>query len=301
MTPYNNPRIFLANLVKFEFNKETRQYVPLVLNAKIPVVFIVGSGYYTELSNVFNNKYSTPLNLVDLNNYSKVKTYKYYITNANSLDRYTENIQEFLNNLNLNLYKINQQLGCDGNWYYKDDICLDKGLYQIPVRTANFKLDDDLYVARMVSRVKRFQNVEGFLNKDEYLHISKNYGLFSFENEEFISKLTGYEYKDLDFSDLDNAVRSFEFDKRYGLMPVYSRQELGLIDVHDIHELCSMYSLYIDPKQPILNQINSYKGLEKTINIRTKDELNKLSKIMDIEDNKLQVLNNEIMLRTLHK
>ena len=301
MAPYNNPRIYLANLVKFEYDKAGKKYVPYVLNAKIPVVLILGSGYYTEPNNVFNNKYSMPLNLVDLNAYAKVKNYKYYITNAIPLIRYTDNEEEFLSNLNLNLYKVNNALGCDGNWHLKDDITLDRGLLDNTIMQSNTKLDDDLYVGRMISKVKRFQNVEGYFSKDEYAHISKNYGLFTFDQGWFKSVLTGYEFKELFRDDLRSLVMSFDIDRAYTSFPISSREEIGLYDVYTLRDFCASHSLYIDSNKNILNQINSYTGLENPIDLRSMNDLRNLSRNLELSRDKQEKLNNEIMLRTLHK
>ena len=38
MSTYNNPRVFLANLVRFEYDKDQGKMVPLILNAKINVM-----------------------------------------------------------------------------------------------------------------------------------------------------------------------------------------------------------------------------------------------------------------------
>ncbi len=301
MSAYNNPRVYLANLVKFEYDKEEKKYVPLILNAKIPVVLILGSGYFTEPNNVFNNKYSMPLNLVDLNAYGKVKTYKYYITNATPLSRYTEDENAFLANLNLNLLKLNNLLNCDGNWYKKEDIKLDRGLILGKINQSDTKIRDDLYIARMVSKVKKFQNIEGYFSKDEYAHISKNYGLFTYDKGWFKSILTGYEFQELTRDDLRELVMSFEIDRAYSSFPITSREEIGLYDIDTLRNFCASNCLYIDSSSDILGQINSYKGLENPVDLRFMSDLKHLDKRLELPKQKQEELNKEIMLRTLHK
>ena len=301
MKPYNNPKVFLGNLVKFEYNYDERLYVPYILNCKVPLVFIPTYGYYTELSNVFNNKYSLPLNIIDLDNIKKVKTYKYYITNVQPLCKYTENIDNFLNNLYLNIYKVNQELNLDGKWYRKEDISLDKGLIEYKPVYEDYKIDDELYIANLVSKIKKISLNNDILEKDEYIHVSNNYGLFKYQNGMFKSINNGLEYDEVTSGDLFKCLLGINCDLEYATKPSKDIEPLGLINIYDLHEFITKHHLYLDPNKNILDQINKYNGLKNGFNIRSVDDLKEVNKHLDLSKTKINTLNNEIMKRTLKK
>ena len=163
MTPYHNPRVFLANLVKFEYNKELKKYIPLILNAKIPVVLIPGFGYYTDKIDT-----RMPLSIVDVHNYNNVRTNRFYITNVKSIDRYTDNPSKLLNNWFVNSLKLNEEFGFDGKWHTVDEIMIDRPEYRGVLPDPDMKLDESLYVAKLASKIKKFQYYEGELIKDLY-------------------------------------------------------------------------------------------------------------------------------------
>ena len=296
MTPYHNPRVYLANLVKFEYDKEQRKYIPLILNAKIPLVFIPGYGYYTDKIDC-----NMPLSIVDINNYNHVKTNKFYITNVKSINRYTENPNQLLHNWYVNSLKLNENLGLDGKWHSKEEINIDKPECRGVLYEPDMKLDENLYIAKMASKVKKIQNYEGQLIKDEYINISNNYGLFSFDKGLLISKLTDYKYDRLEYKDLRSTILSFDLDLKYSSTPVYSREELGVTNIYDLHDFVSTFHLYIDPKKNILNQINSYDNLKQGYKLRTIKDLNNFSGEIILTHGQQESLNKEIMVRTLKK
>ena len=296
MTPYHNPRVFLANLVKFEYNREERKYIPLILSAKIPVVLMPGYGYYTDKLDV-----NMPLSIVDVNNFNHVSTNKYYITNVKSIHRYTDNPNELLHNWFVSSLKLNEELGLDGKWHTKDDINLDKPVVNGPLPEADMKLDENLYIAKMAYLVKRIQNYQGALYKDEYIHISNNYGLFSYDKGVFTSKTTGYMYDELEYKDLHSTILSFDIDLAYSSTPIYKKEELGLTNIYDLHDFVSSFRLYIDPKKNVLKQINEYESLKTDINLRTLKDLSKFRDSITLSNKQYESLNKEIMQRTLKK
>ena len=297
MTPYHNPRVFLANLVKFEYSKELKQYIPLILNAKIPVVLIPGYGYYTD-----KIECNMPLSIVDVNNYNHVRTNKFYITNVKSIDRYTDNPKKLLNNWFINSLKLNEELGLDGKWHTKEELSIDNPEYRGVLPEPDMKLDETLYVAKMASKVKKFQNYEGYLIKDEYINISNNFGLFNLNNKaKFVSKITGYEYDELSNKDLKNTILSFDIDLKYSDNPIYSKEELGLVNIYDLHEFATTFHLYLDPKKNLLDQINSYENLKVGKKLRNLQDLRFFSDDITLTNYQNESLNREIMKRTLSK
>ena len=296
MTPYHNPRVFLANLVKFEYNKEQRKYIPLILNAKIPVVLIPGYGYYTDKIDTY-----MPLSIVDVNNYNHVRTNKFYITNVRSIERYTDEPNKLLSNWFVSSLKLNEVFGFDGKWYTKEELRMDKPEYKSVLYEPDMKLDETLYVAKLASKIKKIQNYEGMLVKDIYLHISNNYGLFSYDEHGFKSKLTGYHYDELKYNNLKDVVLSFDIDREYCTTPMYQKEELGLTHIYDLHEFISTFRLYIDPKKDILTQINSYEDLQTNINYRTLGDLRGYDDSINLTNYKRERLNKDIIKRTLSK
>ncbi len=300
MKPYNNPKIFLANLVRFEYNKENKSYDTNVLDAKIPVVFIPSYGYYTNIA--INNISKEPLSIIDLENKGTFNPNRYYLINVRPLSKFFDG-EDFVSDLYVNLYNINSRLGATGEWINIDDYTKDEGFYEFTPKFEDFKIDESLYVAKLVSRVIRTNFDEnGHKNADEYIHISGNYGIFKKDKfGNYISRLSDITYNKLNNEDILNLSLKKLSDRNDFNNIIYYKEDMGIIEVSDLHDFITKYHLFINPNKDILSQINSYKNIKNPHDIRNLNDFKLYAINPDLTKKQSNYLNQEIMRRTLRK